>query len=1538
MRKSFTQNFSFVSVFILLICLLGLSSVNAAPVVTSFTPTSGPVGTTVTINGSNFNTTAANNIVFFGGVKATVTGASSSALSVVVPGGSSYQNISVTDITTGFTAYTNLPFVVTFTSVNSTFASSSFERLDKPSDLFESKCFEDLDGDGMPDMVLKLSTGPSGDGRLAIYKNTHDMTFSAPAYLSLAGTPAWGQGYYEATGHDVVAADLDGDGMKDLIAANGSLNKLCIFKNNSTLNNISFLTRQDISTSIAITKIAIGDLDGDSKPDLVLSYLDRNLISPIAGGGGSGTFYSVLRNTSTGGTISFATPIDITGNNSMTAISDIDGDAKPDLLTYNSDNTISVYRNTSSTNSISFATKVDITIPTAYWKAEKMFYMADVNNDGKIDLIVPDYQSTHYSTLGAQYTAGNSFSVYKNQSSAGNISFASVVDFTCGDVTGLNQEDYIIMLAINDMDGDGKVDIVATKVNGPDANSPLYTTSLYLYRNTTTGGSVSFGAPFIYSQGLTFSGSCDAGPSICDIDRDGKPDILTPDFNYGYDPVFDAGFSIFRNRANEPAIDSFNLGAIVIDSMSINNSHSNGMQIAAPHQHRSLNNVSITTVVKGDRFLGATSVSFDGVEASSFHVDSSIQITAVVDSAAAATQKIKVTTPFGIATLPVGTVSAKNYNFCLNTDTLLTKVVFKGDNGIPPYRFTYKINTGAQKIITSAAGDSALVYLPSTSVAGTFTVTLVSVMDLYGNKQVMNKKVILYVVNAVPGTPAVITGVSTNICAGDTQTYTTAGIIKADSYLWTAPANTTIISGQGTTSIRLAFLTGYATGALTVKGVNCVGTGVARSLTLTLKAKPVTPGTITGTTPVCIGSSYAYSIAAVANATSYTWSAPANTSIVSGQGTTNVTVSIQTGYITANLSVTANNCGGSSVAKTLSVAKAAAPATPSVITGTTTVVPPVTYTYSVTNVVGITYNWVAPAHTTILSGQGTNSISLTFDVNFVTAVLSVTANNACGGASVAKTLTITKNAGPATPGTITGTTPVCIGQTYSYYIASVAGATSYTWTPPAHSTVISGQGTTSVTVSFQTGYVTANLSVTASNSSGTSAAKTLSVAKATAAATPGAITGSVAVCAGTYAYSIAAAANATSYTWTVPSGATLVSGQGTTAIQVTYPGGYTSSTLSVTATSCGGTSAAKSVTIAPASAAPATPGVITGALAVCPGTYTYYIADVVNALTYTWVAPSNASITAGQGTNTVSVTFVSGFITGNLTVTADNCIGSSVAKTLALKTIPAAPAAITGPITDVCNTTTGITYSVAPILGASSYNWVVTGGTITGGQGTTNITVNFPSTFASATVKVQEITSCSSAGAYKSITVTQNGATPGTITGTTPVCPTLSYSYSVVAVPNAVSYVWAVPSGWTISSGQGTNTLNVIAGAIAGKVMVSAANTCGNGAAASKTIAIGTTCRLANDDEPIEKQEDINLDMKIYPNPANGNEVSIELNGVTGNTQIQFFDLMGQKVTPCFYTKEGVNTFNISYLSNGIYFVELRDGSARKTERLLIQK
>lgn len=80
---------------------------------------------------------------------------------------------------------------------------------------------------------------------------------------------------------------------------------------------------------------------------------------------------------------------------------------------------------------------------------------------------------------------------------------------------------------------------------------------------------------------------------------------------------------------------------------------------------------------------------------------------------------------------------------------------------------------------------------------------------------------------------------------------------------------------------------------------------------------------------------------------------------------------------------------------------------------------------------------------------------------------------------------------PAAPTAVSGTSPLCAGSSASFSINPVAGATSYTWTVPSGATINSGQGTTSINVTF--GSTSGNISVTADNVCGSSAATSYSV-------------------------------------------------------------------------------------------------------------------------------------------------------------------------------------------------------------------------------------------------------------------------------------------------------------------------------------------------------------------------------------------------------------------------------------------------------------
>ena len=155
---------------------------------------------------------------------------------------------------------------------------------------------------------------------------------------------------------------------------------------------------------------------------------------------------------------------------------------------------------------------------------------------------------------------------------------------------------------------------------------------------------------------------------------------------------------------------------------------------------------------------------------------------------------------------------------------------------------------------------------------------------------------------------------------------------------------------------------------------------------------------------------------------------------------------------------------------------------------------------------------------------------------------------------------------------------------------------------------------------------------------------------------PAAITGNNIVCASQsrVAYSVAAVSNATSYHWTVPSGAAVASGQGTAGITVDF--GSQAGNVSVRAESgCGNsTYEDRSIFLGP----PGIPGPPSGPPIVPVFSFqTYSINAVAGATSYHWTVPNGASITMGQGTTSVQVLF--GNQSGNVSVSAENNCGNS---------------------------------------------------------------------------------------------------------------------------------------------------------------------------------------------------------------------------------------------------------------------------------------
>jgi hypothetical protein len=345
----------------------------------------------------------------------------------------------------------------------------------------QSLAVGDINSDGKPDLV----TASFQNHTVSVLLNTTAPGATTPTFAARVDFDA--DFYPEAVG----VADLNDDGKPDLATANGPNLAVAVLLNTTApgATTPTFAARGAFSNGSYPTAIAAGDINGDGKPDLVTANYQ------------GGKTVSVLRNTTASGaaTPTFAARVDFTIGYfpNQVAVTDLNGDGKPDLVTANGGNndSVAVLRNTTATGATSLSFADAVTFDS--YNTPYSVVAADLNGDSKPDLVTANLNHT-------------SVAVLRNTTASGAApTFANAVYFTTAS--------YPYAVAAGDLNGDGQPDLVtANKYNNNNSISVL--------RNTTASGGVT----------STFSAKVDfvAGASPCaigvgDINGDGKPDLAT---------------------------------------------------------------------------------------------------------------------------------------------------------------------------------------------------------------------------------------------------------------------------------------------------------------------------------------------------------------------------------------------------------------------------------------------------------------------------------------------------------------------------------------------------------------------------------------------------------------------------------------------------------------------------------------------------------------------------------------------------------------------------------------------------------------------------------------------------------------------------------------------------------------------------------------------------------------------------------------------------------------------------------------------------
>jgi hypothetical protein len=268
----------------------------------------------------------------------------------------------------------------------------------------------DVNGDGLLDLAVVNNSQAS----VSVLLNTMapgatTASFAAQATFAVGTTP-----------YTVVLADVNGDGKPDLVTANAANDNASVLLNTTTpgATTPTFAAQATFAVGDNPYAVAVADLNGDGRPDLVAANKNAGSISVLLNTGAPGAAPSFA------GQVTFA----VGTNPYYVAIADVNGDGKPDLAVANHGSTFaSVLLNTAAPGAAApgFAAQSTFAIGANSYAVA----LADINGDGKPDLVVAD-TSNRLSVLSnstpATITAGTATGTIVDNDPAPTLSVNSV--------------------------------------------------------------------------------------------------------------------------------------------------------------------------------------------------------------------------------------------------------------------------------------------------------------------------------------------------------------------------------------------------------------------------------------------------------------------------------------------------------------------------------------------------------------------------------------------------------------------------------------------------------------------------------------------------------------------------------------------------------------------------------------------------------------------------------------------------------------------------------------------------------------------------------------------------------------------------------------------------------------------------------------------------------------------------------------------------------------------------------------------------------